>query len=166
MKNELGLSALLGTSAARAGAHTLLATLRAPGHRLMWEGRRKPTDSVERILKRKGPQVHSISVDATVYEALEKMADKDVALSWSWTGSIRWRVLRRDYVRKVILKGRSSREMHVREIMSSPAVTVDSKATVDDCMALMTSKRFLTCPSWRQGGSLGSCRLATPSTGS
>ena len=75
----------------------------------------KLTDSVERILKRKGPQVHSIAVDATVYEALEKMADKDIGALVVMDGLDLVGVFsERDYVRKVILKGRSSREMHVR----------------------------------------------------
>jgi CBS domain-containing protein len=116
----------------------------------------KLTDSVERILKRKGPQVHSISADATVYEALEKLADKDIGALVVMNGLDLVGVFsERDYVRKVILKGRSSREMHVHEIMSSPAVTVDAKATVDDCMALMTSKRFRHLPVMEAGKVVG-----------
>jgi CBS domain-containing protein len=114
------------------------------------------TDSIERILKRKGPQVHSISADASVYEALEKLAEKDIGALVVMDGPALVGVFsERDYVRKVILKGRSSREMLVREIMSSPAVTVDLKATIDDCMALMTSRRFRHLPVVQAGAVVG-----------
>jgi CBS domain-containing protein len=107
----------------------------------------KLTDSVEHILKRKGGQIHSISPDATVYEALEKLAEKDIGALVVMSGTDVVGVFsERDYVRKVILKGRSSREMQVHEIMSSPAVTVNRKTTIDDCMHLMTSKRFRHLP--------------------
>lgn len=116
----------------------------------------KLTDSVERILKRKGPQVHSIAADATVYEALEKLADKDIGALVVMNGLDLVGVFsERDYVRKVILKGRSSKEMHVHEIMSNPAVTVDLKSTVDDCMALMTSMRFRHLPVMEAGKVVG-----------
>jgi CBS domain-containing protein len=105
------------------------------------------TDSVERILKRKGSQIHSISADATVYEALEKLADKDIGALVVMSGTELAGVFsERDYVRKVIIKGRSSREMQVHEIMSSPAVTVGCKTSIDECMTLMTSKRFRHLP--------------------
>jgi CBS domain-containing protein len=105
------------------------------------------TDSVERILKRKGSQIHSISADATVYEALEKLADKDIGALVVMNGIDLVGVFsERDYVRKVIIKGRSSREMQVHEIMSSPAVTVGCKTSIDECMTLMTSKRFRHLP--------------------
>lgn len=107
----------------------------------------KLNDSVELILNRKGSQVHSISADATVYEALEKLADKDIGALVVMNGTDFVGVFsERDYVRKVILKGRSSREMQVHEIMSSPAVTVNRKTTVDECMHLMTSRRFRHLP--------------------
>src|SRR2546422_5223503 len=88
-------------------------------------------DPVECILKSKGSQVHSIPPDVTVYEALEKMADKNVgALVVMDANELVGIFSERDYVRNVILKGRSSREMLVNEIMSSPVVTVkDRKST-------------------------------------
>jgi CBS domain-containing protein len=116
----------------------------------------KLKDSVELILKQKGSQVHSISADATVYEALEKLADKDIGALVVMNGTELVGVFsERDYVRKVILKGRSSREMQVHEIMSNPAVTVDRKTTVDECMYLMTAKRFRHLPVVEAGTVVG-----------
>jgi len=107
----------------------------------------KLNDSVELILKQKGSQVHSISADATVYEALETLADKDIGALVVMNGTDLVGVFsERDYVRKVILKGRSSREMQVHEIMSTPVVTVNRKTTVDECMHLMTAKRCRHLP--------------------
>ena len=92
-------------------------------------------------------QVHTISADATVYEALEKLAAQDIGALVVLDGTELAGVFsERDYVRKVILKGHSSREMLVHEIMSAPAVTVTRKTRVDECMHLMTSKRFRHLP--------------------
>jgi CBS domain-containing protein len=107
----------------------------------------KLQDSVDLILKAKGSQVHSISPHATVYEALEELAKRDIGALVVMNGADLVGVFsERDYARKVSLKDRSSREMQVHEIMSSPVVFVDRKATVDDCMCLMTSKRFRHLP--------------------
>ena len=104
-------------------------------------------DPVECILKNKGSQVYSIPPDVTVYEALEKMADKNVgALVVMDANELVGIFSERDYVRKVILKGRSSREMLVNEIMSSPVVTVNPRTTIDDCMHRMTDKRCRHLP--------------------
>ena len=102
----------------------------------------KLLDSVESILKHKGPQVFSISPEVTVYEALEQMADRDIGALVVMDGSdLVGFVSERDYARKVFLQGRSSREMKVHEIMSSPAVTVNTRTTVDECMRRMTDER-------------------------
>jgi CBS domain-containing protein len=107
----------------------------------------KLKDSVEIILKRKGPQVYSIPPDVTVYEALEKMADKDVGALVVMDGTDLVGVFsERDYVRKVILKGRSSREIKVHEIMSTPVITVCLTTTVDECMHCMTANRCRHLP--------------------
>lgn len=104
-------------------------------------------DPVDCILKRKGSNVHSIHPDVTVYEALEKMADKNVGALVVMDGTDLVGIFsERDYVRKVILKGRSSREMLVNEIMSSPVVTVDPKTSIDECMHRMTDKRCRHLP--------------------
>src|SRR6266542_3624838 len=116
----------------------------------------KLKDSVELILKHKGSQVYSISADATVYEALETLAEKDVGALVVMNGTELAGVFsERDYCRKVILKGRSSKEMQVHEIMSSQVVTVNRKTTVDECMYLMTSKRFRHLPVVEAGTVVG-----------
>ena len=106
----------------------------------------KLNDSVELILKRKGSQVHSITPDVTVYEALEKMADENIgALVVIQGGDLVGLISERDYARKVILKDRSSSEIKVHEIMSTP-VAVSLRTTVDECMYLMTDKRCRHLP--------------------
>jgi len=99
-------------------------------------------ESVELILKQKGSHVHSITPEATVYEALEKMVDKNVGALVVMDGiSFVGLISERDYARKVILRGGSSREMKVYDIMSTPGVTVDTRTKIDDCMRLMTEER-------------------------
>ena len=86
-------------------------------------------EPVERILRHKGPQVHSIRPDVTVFEALGQMAAHDVGALVVMDGSDLLGVIsERDYARKVILKDRSSKQMQVHEIMSAPAITVTVKA--------------------------------------
>ena len=107
----------------------------------------KLLDRVELILKQKRSQVYSIAPHVTVYEALEKMADSGIGALVVMDGSDLVGIIsERDYARKVILDGRSSKEMKVREIMSSPAVTVNLSTTVDECMQRMTDKRCRHLP--------------------
>lgn|SRR5262245_38626646 len=104
-------------------------------------------DPVECILRHKGSQVHAIAPDATVYEALEKLADNDIGALVVMQGSELVGILsERDYARKVFIMGRSSRETFVHEIMSSPAITVGPKATIDQCMYRMTNERCRHLP--------------------
>jgi CBS domain-containing protein len=116
----------------------------------------KLNDPVARILNQKGSIVHSISQDATVYEALKKLADKNIGALTVMEGTVLVGVFsERDYARKVILKDRSSREIKVHEIMSTPVITVDRRTTVDECMSLMTSKRFRHLPVVEEGVVVG-----------
>ena len=104
-------------------------------------------EPVRRILGRKGSEIYSVSPDATVYEALEKMAEKDVGALVVMSGTTLLGVMsERDYARKVILKDRSSREMKVHEIMSSPAVTISPSTSIDECMYRMTEQRCRHLP--------------------
>ena len=113
-------------------------------------------DSVERILRQKGSEVHSISPDATVYEALEMLEEKNVGALLVMAGDELVGLLsERDYVRKVKLKGHSSTDLKVTEIMSTPVVTVPATATVDECMRCMTNKRCRHLPVLGEGKVLG-----------
>ncbi|HEY0284863.1 MAG TPA: CBS domain-containing protein [Vicinamibacterales bacterium] len=116
----------------------------------------KLDDSVERILRQKGSAVFSISPDATVYEALETLEKRNVGALLVMAGdSLVGLLSERDYVRKVKLKGHSSSDLRVEEIMSSPVVTVTLAATVDECMHSMTNKRCRHLPVLDQGKVVG-----------
>ena len=107
----------------------------------------KLLEPVECILRQKGSQVYSIAPHASVYEALETMATNGIGALIVMDGVDLLGIFsERDYARKVILTGRSSRETPVGEIMSSPAVTVYPQTTVDECMQRMTDKRCRHLP--------------------
>jgi len=103
--------------------------------------------TVRQVLGGKGYTVHSIGPETSVFEALQKMADEDVgALVVVEQGELVGLLSERDYARKVILAGKSSREVPVRDIMSRPVVCVGSEQRMDACMALMTEKRVRHLP--------------------
>ena len=107
----------------------------------------KLIEMVTTILRRKGPEVFSVPPHASVYDAIEMMADKHVgALLVISEGKLAGVISERDYARKVILKGRSSKETRVEEIMTSPVITVGPEHRVDDCMRLMTDNRIRHLP--------------------
>jgi CBS domain-containing protein len=105
--------------------------------------------TVKQILqsKTRGIGILSISPDATVYDALKLMAEKEVgALLVIEADKVVGIISERDYARKVILLGKSSKEIHVSDIMTSKIVYVNTTQTVDECMALMTDKRVRHLP--------------------
>jgi CBS domain-containing protein len=103
--------------------------------------------TVKDILRTKGHDVWSITPDATVYEALKFMADKNVGALVVLDGeTVVGIVSERDYARKVILHGRSSMEIHVREIMTSRVYFVNPEQSIAECMAQMTDKHVRHLP--------------------
>jgi len=97
--------------------------------------------------KSKGRNVFSIAPGALVYDALKLMAEKDVgALVVMEGGRLAGIISERDYARKVILHGKSSHDIEVREIMTSKVITVHPGQSVPECMTLMTEKRIRHLP--------------------
>ena len=105
------------------------------------------TKTVLTMLRGKGYDIHSISPDSTVFEALKIMADKGVGALLVLTDEKLVGILsERDYARKVILLGKSSREAKVREIMSDKVLYVNPSRTAEECMAIMINKRVRHLP--------------------
>ena len=103
--------------------------------------------TVAQLLRSKPHGVLSINPDTAVYHALQLMADKNVGAQLVLDGdSLVGIFSERDYARKIILLGKSSKETQVREIMSSHVLYVRPQQTIEDCMALMTDKRVRHLP--------------------
>jgi CBS domain-containing protein len=112
--------------------------------------------TVRQLLQAKGGAIHSVSPDTRVFEALKLMAEKEIgALVVTDGGALVGIMSERDYARKVILHGKSSHDIPVRDIMTSQVLTVTPGQTVDQCMALMTSKRFRHLPVTEAGKLVG-----------
>ena len=102
----------------------------------------KLQDTVRSVLKQKGVTVWSIAPEASVYEALQIMADKGIGSLLVISSDKPVGVLsERDYARKVILKDKASRQTKVSEIMTAPVIAVTPGHSVDDCMRMMTAHR-------------------------
>jgi CBS domain-containing protein len=111
---------------------------------------------VKHLLEGKGPAVFAIGPDKPVLEAIRMMADKYIGALLVMEGvNLLGIMSERDYARKVILKGRSSADTPVRDIMSSPVLTVAPGDTVNHCMKLVTDKRVRHLPVVDNGKVIG-----------
>jgi CBS domain-containing protein len=116
----------------------------------------EPMITARKILGTKSEGVWSIGPQATAYEALQMMADKDVGALLVVDGESLVGVFsERDYARKVILKGKSSKSTFVAELMSTPVFYIEPDKTIEDCMALMSSKRMRHLPVMDGGALIG-----------
>ena len=103
--------------------------------------------TVRNILQIKGHAVHTVSPETSVYEALEDLENNNMgSLVVVENGKLIGIFTERDYARKVILKGRSSKDTHVRDIMTERPIFVTPDATIEECMQLMSSKNFRHLP--------------------
>jgi CBS domain-containing protein len=106
-----------------------------------------PNGTISEILSHKGTQVWSISPEATVFDAIQLMADKNIgALLVTQADKLVGILTERDYTRKVALKGKSSKQTAVKEILSGQVIHVTPDHSVEDCMRLMTDHRVRHLP--------------------
>jgi CBS domain-containing protein len=106
-----------------------------------------PIGTINELLNHKGSRVWSVSPQSTVFEAIQLMSEKNVgALLVIDGGKLVGILSERDYTRKVALKGKTSKEMAVKEITSGSVITVTPANTVEDCMRLMTEHRIRHLP--------------------
>ncbi len=103
--------------------------------------------SVKQILQGKGHDIWSIGPESSVYDAIAMMADKEIgALVVMESDSLVGVLSERDYARKVILKGRSSKDTKIKEIMTSRVAYARPEQSVEECMGIMTDKRIRHLP--------------------
>ena len=105
------------------------------------------TGNIDCLLSQKQPVTWSVPPDATVFDAIQMMSDKNIGALLVMDGD---RLLgmfsERDYTRKVILKGKSSKSTAVKEIISTPVIAVEPCESVEECMRLMTEHRIRHLP--------------------
>jgi CBS domain-containing protein len=106
-----------------------------------------PEGTIQEILNSKGSQVWSISPDATVYDAIQTMSDRNIgALLVIENSKLVGIITERDYTRKIALKGKSSKSTPVREILTDEMIRVTPAHTIEECMHLMTDHRIRHLP--------------------
>ncbi|HEY5036364.1 MAG TPA: CBS domain-containing protein [Chthoniobacterales bacterium] len=112
--------------------------------------------TIEVILNNKARAIWSVSPDATVYDAIALMAEKNVgALLVMESDQLVGIISERDYSRKVMLKGKTSRNSFVREIMTTELTTAHPRETVQECLQFMTDKHIRHLPVLADGKLLG-----------
>ncbi len=111
---------------------------------------------VKDILGAKDRELWSVKPDDTIFDAIKVMADKGISAVLVMDGDkLAGIVTERDYARKVVLEGKSSRESAVNEVMTSKILCVAPDQTIDQCMALMTEKRIRHLPVLEDGSVVG-----------
>jgi len=112
--------------------------------------------TIRDILKVKGTDVWCVEPDATVFDALRRMAEKEVgALVVTEGAQVVGLISEREYARKVVLQGRTSSTTLVKEIMISPVVYIHRDQAIEECMSLMTEKRTRHLPVIEDGKLVG-----------
>jgi CBS domain-containing protein len=106
-----------------------------------------PNGSINEILDHKGTTVWTVAPDTTVFEAIQMMSNKNVgALLVTERDKLIGIISERDYTRKVALKGKSSKELKVSEILSEQVLSVSPRHSIEECMRLMTENRVRHLP--------------------
>ena len=112
--------------------------------------------TVKQLLDFKGHDIVSIEPDRTVYDAIERLAERRIgALLVIENNKLVGLFSERDYARKVVLKGRSSKDTPVRDVMTLDLICVKPEASVDECMTLMTEERVRHLPVLDKGELVG-----------
>jgi len=112
--------------------------------------------TIRDILQEKGFDIYAITPESSVFQALQLMAEKNVGALLVMTGdTVEGLISERDYARKIVLKGRLSRDVPVREIMSAEIVAIGPEEDVERCMTLMTHKRVRHLPVFENGRLIG-----------
>jgi CBS domain-containing protein len=115
-----------------------------------------PSGTIREILSQKGRQTWSISPEASVFDAIQLMAEKNIgALLVTEGEKLVGIISERDYTRKVALKGKTSKQVAVREILSGQVIEADPEKTVEECMRLMTDHRVRHLPVLESGKIVG-----------
>ena len=111
---------------------------------------------VSQLLRSKGPEIWSVTPETSVYDAIKLMADKGIGALLVLEGERLVGIIsERDYARKVILQGKSSRNTPVSEIMTSRVFYVQPEQSIEECMALMTDKHIRHLPVLQDGRLIG-----------
>ena len=112
--------------------------------------------TIREILDNKSHQIWSVSPDTKIFEALQLMAEKNIGALVVLNGDKLVGIIsERDYARKVALKGKTSKETPIRDIMTPKVLYVTPEKTAEDCMALMIEKRIRHLPVYKQDKLIG-----------
>jgi CBS domain-containing protein len=114
------------------------------------------TGTISAILREKGGTTHSIAPGATVFEAIQTMADRNIGALLVMDGDRLLGIIsERDYTRKIALKGKQSKQTPVSEIMFAPVISATEESSVEECMRLMTEHRIRHLPILEMGKVVG-----------